>query len=83
MLTAFWNCCCLVYTEFGLDGHKEKRNVTGDTYFDTLMYLKNVIRSKAVYSLATKYSEQIKQTECARTNETNKYFPHLMHLLPL
>ncbi len=36
----------LMYTEFGHDAHKEKWNVTQETYFDTLIHLKNMIRSK-------------------------------------
>ncbi len=38
MLTAFWNCHGLVYTEFSPDAHKEKQNITQDTYFDILMH---------------------------------------------
>ncbi len=45
MLTAFWDCCGLVYTEFGPDAHKEKQNVTQDTNFNTLIHLRNVIQS--------------------------------------
>ncbi len=32
-----------MYIEFGPDTHKEKRNVIQDSYFDTLMHLRNVI----------------------------------------
>ncbi len=44
MLTAFWDCCSLEYSEFGSDARKEKWNVTKDTYFGTLMHLRNLIQ---------------------------------------
>ncbi len=46
MLAAFWDCCGLVYIEFGPDAHKGKRNVIQDTYFDTLMCLRNAMSYK-------------------------------------
>ncbi len=46
MLMAFWDCYGLVYAEFGPDACKEKRNVTQDKYFNSLMHLRNVIWSK-------------------------------------
>ncbi len=46
MLMAFSDCCSLVYTEFGSDALKEQQNVTQDTYFNTLIRLRNVIWSK-------------------------------------
>ncbi len=45
-LTAFCDCCGLVYIKFGLDGSKEKRNITLDTYFDTSIHLKNAMQSR-------------------------------------
>ncbi len=45
MLTAFWDCCGFVYTEFSPDAHKKKQNVTQDPYFDILMHLKNAMWS--------------------------------------
>ncbi len=44
-ITGFWDCCGLVYPEFGPDA-QEKQNVTQDTYLDTLMHLRNAIQSK-------------------------------------
>ncbi len=46
ILTAFWDCCGFVYTEFGPDACKGKRDFTQDIYFDTLMHLRNAIWSK-------------------------------------
>ncbi len=43
---AFWQCCGLMYAEFGCDAHKEKQNATQDTYFDTLMQLWHVLPSE-------------------------------------
>ncbi len=34
VLIVFWDCCGLVYSELGPDTHKEKWNVTQDSYFD-------------------------------------------------
>ncbi len=45
ILTAFWGCHNFVYAEFGPNAHKEKQNVTQDTYFDSLKHLKNAIQS--------------------------------------
>ncbi len=53
MLMAFWDCRGLVYTEFGPDARKGKRNVTQDIYFDILMYFRNVIQSKGASTLST------------------------------
>ncbi len=46
MLMTFWNCRERVYAEFGPDACKGKQNVTQNTYFDTLMHLRNAIWSK-------------------------------------
>ncbi len=35
-----------MYSEFGPDACKEKQNDTQDTYFDTLMHLRNAIQSE-------------------------------------
>ncbi len=40
-LTSLWDCHGLLNTEFGPDACKEKQHVTQDTYFNTLMYLRN------------------------------------------
>ncbi len=34
MFMAFWDCCALLCTEFGLNTHKEMWNVNQDMYFD-------------------------------------------------
>ncbi len=35
MLTAFWDCHGVVYTEFGPNACKEEQNIAQDTCFDT------------------------------------------------
>ncbi len=45
-LTVFWDYQGLVNTESGgPDAHKQKQNVTRDTYFNTLMHLRHAILS--------------------------------------
>ncbi len=54
MLTAFRDCCGLMYAEVGLDARKEKQDVTQDSYFNTLMCLRNVIQFKRRWLLSQK-----------------------------
>ncbi len=44
MLTAFWECCCLIYAEFDTDASKTRMTITKEMYFDTLMHMRNAIQ---------------------------------------
>ncbi len=43
ILTAFQDCHALVCAEFGSNAPKKKSNFTRDTYFNTLMHLRNAM----------------------------------------